>query len=542
MKKNKNDNIQVNNFPNEVGVEKLNMLPMMLEDIGVPNLSATNKQNINDDKKEEKLIIPIEMLSMAIGRNKDLYKYIDDIYEKNQYEYYKTVFENGISEKIYNSVSFMELNFQAETYSRKAFCILWYGVEHDLAEFNVNVEQLLVKGWKYVHNYIKKKDSIQLSGIIEYYIAHNKKWTINELTDMVIIAYIISNDLNKSVMKKDKCYKDLCGFVEYFVYRKINFNTSNKYFSENSNWSSVDKVIDIIFENIGEITDVESLLYEISRETQNISSQIDTLFMTENLNVTEIFGNKKISKQDIRDVIASYFIGPKGKYNVEIEDVEIESIDIEEITKFLINNLYLKLLMVECNSIKQHYYINEKESITGVDKAINKVKDKYNLEANIKDEKYKEISGKYERLLRENRSLQKSLEEVEKNKEEVSQLREFLFNLDNEEEYIGKIVDNKIESLKGVVVGGTYKWQLKMKERFSGWNYIGMDNLNFDENIIKNADVVVIYVNCLSHALYYKVINIIRKYDVKVKYIKANQNIDLVQRDISNLVIESKIA
>ncbi|NNU78157.1 hypothetical protein [Clostridium estertheticum] len=44
MKKNKKNNIKVNIFPNEVGVEKLNILSMMLEEIGVPNLSATNKE------------------------------------------------------------------------------------------------------------------------------------------------------------------------------------------------------------------------------------------------------------------------------------------------------------------------------------------------------------------------------------------------------------------------------------------------------------------------------------------------------------------
>lgn len=44
MKMNKRNNIKVNNFPNEAGVEKLNILSMMLERIGVPNLSATNKK------------------------------------------------------------------------------------------------------------------------------------------------------------------------------------------------------------------------------------------------------------------------------------------------------------------------------------------------------------------------------------------------------------------------------------------------------------------------------------------------------------------
>jgi len=44
MKKNKRNNIKIDNFPNEVGVKKLNTLSMMLEGVGVSNLSATNKE------------------------------------------------------------------------------------------------------------------------------------------------------------------------------------------------------------------------------------------------------------------------------------------------------------------------------------------------------------------------------------------------------------------------------------------------------------------------------------------------------------------
>ncbi|MBZ9689375.1 hypothetical protein G9F72_024055 [Clostridium estertheticum] len=44
MKKNKINNIKIDNFPNEMGVNKLNILSSMLERVGVSNVSATNKK------------------------------------------------------------------------------------------------------------------------------------------------------------------------------------------------------------------------------------------------------------------------------------------------------------------------------------------------------------------------------------------------------------------------------------------------------------------------------------------------------------------
>lgn len=44
MKKNKRNDVKEIKFPNELGVEKLNALSLMLNDIGLPNISATNKK------------------------------------------------------------------------------------------------------------------------------------------------------------------------------------------------------------------------------------------------------------------------------------------------------------------------------------------------------------------------------------------------------------------------------------------------------------------------------------------------------------------
>lgn len=115
--------------------------------------------NDNELKKIKEKLIPIEILSMAIGRNENLYKYIDKIYEQNLSKYNKCVYENKISGEMYANFYFKELNFKTEYYSRRAFCILLYGVERNFHEFNVNIEQLIIKGWEYIEDVMKEKFS-----------------------------------------------------------------------------------------------------------------------------------------------------------------------------------------------------------------------------------------------------------------------------------------------------------------------------------------------------------------------------------------------
>ena len=487
-----------------------------------------------ENNKEEMLIIPIEMLARAIGRNKKIYSYIDDMYKKNQYNYYKNVCENEVMFELYNSKFFEELNFETQIYSKKVFCILCY--EYSLEETNY-VQNIIIKGWRYIYNFIKNKDNICLSDVITNYIYHNKRWTVNELGDISIITYIISTLYNKTVIKNEKSYRYLYELVEQCKSKKNGIRTQANYFSGKINWNSIDKIIELIFSNIGTITDVESFFYETTDESEKRLLKMSALFETENLELTEIFENRKILKQDIRDIIGSYFIvNSENKHMVKIQDVMIEDVDISEVTKFLINNLYLKLLMNEYNSVKHYYFDNVKKSITEIDDMLNNINKKYESEIKIKNEKYSILLAEYNKILKENKNLKKSLEEVEENKEEIVELREFIFNLDNEEECVELVIEDKIDNIKAIVVGGSPKWQLKLKERYNSWHYLSVENLNFDEDIVKNAEVVIIYVNYLSHALYYKVINIVRKYNLKVKYIKSNQNIDIVQKDIFNSI------
>lgn len=71
-----------------------------------------------------------------------------------------------------------------------------------------------------------------------------------------------------------------------------------------------------------------------------------------------------------------------------------------------------------------------------------------------------------------------------------------------------------------VVIGGHDSWQQKLKEVYTDFTYIPADDLGFDVNIVRNADIIVFnFIHC-SHGLFYRLReNCDRK---KIVYLASN--------------------
>ncbi|MBN3351912.1 hypothetical protein EXM90_12045 [Clostridium botulinum] len=75
-----------------------------------------------------------------------------------------------------------------------------------------------------------------------------------------------------------------------------------------------------------------------------------------------------------------------------------------------------------------------------------------------------------------------------------------------------------------------------MKEYLPSCKFISPDMLNFDINILDNVDIVFIYTNYLNHAMYYKIIDIIREKKLRLEYLKSNINMKIVLKQINNVL------
>lgn len=96
-------------------------------------------------------------------------------------------------------------------------------------------------------------------------------------------------------------------------------------------------------------------------------------------------------------------------------------------------------------------------------------------------------------------------------------------------------VQGKLKSLNILIMGGHQVWQNRLKELYPYFNYIDSENVNYDINITRNADVVLFNTLHCSHTLYYRMKNNVN--NGKVVYIGSN-NLNYFKEIVSNLVLE----
>lgn len=213
------------------------------------------------------------------------------------------------------------------------------------------------------------------------------------------------------------------------------------------------------------------------------------------------------------------------------------NINISEAMMFIVDCVYIKYLIKAYKQVKKHYFENNKETMFVELDEVKRELATTQTELKVKDNTMKKLQEQIERLERENRRLRNQLDEEAQNRNELNSLREFMFNLDKQEEYTLKERNfSKLQNVKGLVVGGHENWQRRMKELLPNFKFLHPDTLNIDISILDNVDIVLFYTNYLNHAMYYKVINEARKKNIKIAYISANTNENIVLQQIFKAV------
>ena len=111
-------------------------------------------------------------------------------------------------------------------------------------------------------------------------------------------------------------------------------------------------------------------------------------------------------------------------------------------------------------------------------------------------------------------------EKSKADRQELASLREVVFTQDNSssEERANIRLPYEVKS-HIVIYGGHDTWRTPMKEFLTGdIRFMDREQSILDENVMRNADVVWIQPNAISHSKYYKIIGQIRKHDIPVKY------------------------
>ena len=103
-------------------------------------------------------------------------------------------------------------------------------------------------------------------------------------------------------------------------------------------------------------------------------------------------------------------------------------------------------------------------------------------------------------------------------------------------------VESKLKSLNILVMGGHQIWQNRLKEIYPYFTYIDSDNVNFDINITRNADIIFFNTLHCSHTLYYRIKNNVNNGRTNNKekiVLVSSNNLDYFKDIVSKTLFES---
>lgn len=145
------------------------------------------------------------------------------------------------------------------------------------------------------------------------------------------------------------------------------------------------------------------------------------------------------------------------------------------------------------------------------------------------------LKSELELLQKDKLRLENEIKAQLTSKEELVQLRNFMFNQQQEQEE-KVLIDESInlKNIKAIIFGGHPNWILKMKEKLTNFEFISADTINFNVNILNSYEYVFINTNFIGHAMYYKIIENLNE-DNKLRYIN-NINVDRAIEAIKNAI------
>lgn len=144
--------------------------------------------------------------------------------------------------------------------------------------------------------------------------------------------------------------------------------------------------------------------------------------------------------------------------------------------------------------------------------SLNKIQVQYNRLKSSSDKEIERLKAELEKQKQINQELTKNIELLQQMNEDLENKLDELDTSSNNNEGIESLVPNKdiqdkLKSLNILIMGGHQIWQNRLKELYPYFNYIDSDNVNFDINITRNADIILFNTLHCSHSLYYKMKN-----------------------------------
>lgn len=499
------------------------------------------------DNGTEILIEIYPFVAEAISYNEGLYKDVDELYSKYKYEFYRCAKDD----KYYNHRIIKEKSMVQEEYARKALGIFALLKNFGDEDMNINEEQLsdiknslddmLKKGWPYVFAYIDNHVRIDIIHFMNSFIRKNKGIENVSTADLNgIIAILFFATINsKKTFVYDGHYNK---FLQTFYQRlKMNLIDDRTPLSTNNNFSEEYK---------GKIKNLKDKINSICKKVNTFDDFYDlacSYFPTEvvdlmvtpksNLSLVDALKDTRIGDKELEESLCLY-----TTYLEKMKDEHQRFPTHDEMMLFLMFRLSQSFLVKHYEQMKEYHFKNNKETLfIEMEEIQNKLKVKEDELKRVQKEKA-DLETTILRQEKQIAKLESAVNELSANNEELYGLREYVFAMNEcmDFDITGNVDYDSLKNISGAVIGGHPRWQEKMKEQLPHFVYLSIDNINFDIDVLNKCDIVFINVRYMSHGLYYKVINAIRKNKKRVVYINQNTNISMNVEQMYKAVFKGK--
>ena len=141
-------------------------------------------------------------------------------------------------------------------------------------------------------------------------------------------------------------------------------------------------------------------------------------------------------------------------------------------------------------------------------------------------------------LNRQVKELRGELDTEREKTDELNRLREFVFSIQSE--YVPESDETDLKDLikgkKIVVIGGHINWRNKLKKKYPAIVTMDGHNAASDFSPLSSADLVLLNTFNMSHKVYDKAIEMLRRGTAKFDYIGRSTNQELYEKEIADII------
>lgn len=491
----------------------------------------------------EKVTIDLKIFIVeALATNKKIEKSLTTYYKINKFKAY----ELAKKSKLYNHPMIIDGSIYREVQSKRALgLVLLSEVDEEVSKL---IEKLYKKGWpilyKYINRLAKNNDVFDMNYIFENIMKpKGHQMTDDEANALVAFGYCFAINSGIEIIKNEAL-----DIVEKTLYTRLNF------YEDNSNYRYSFETIDkeLYKKAKGLLQRIELKYgYEYFTNIDNLlrfTEQTDPIYSEARIMASRlsfIFDDETCMAANMLDINIS------EKLKLEVLVVFCmtnKTANAVEATQFLINGILFKKLIKGYKEVKKYYFENNQETLflelskyeiaeqkaTAEKERIQKLYEEVKLENTRLKKEYKTSLESEITLLKQELAnmKQKELEQKALTRE-VANLRSALHQSEDESIIHSSVDLEKVNSLKGIIIGGHQNWHQLIKKRVD-FDCVLEANTHLLEHI-EEYDVVLFKTSYLDHPTYLKVIEKVRRSTPIFGYLQ-HSNIDLCLEEIEKII------